>query len=123
MAQIFFSKNRKYIVDLLVDGVPPGRKVVSDTWDSPIISPKLNCLDTDLTENEVVDAVRQRMTSLSSLDSVNTYFSVEASTLPTSLQDSLAANGRCSVTESQLLSCVQWSEGYNETSLPQGDVG
>ena len=122
MAQIFFSKDRKHIVDLLVNGVPPGRKVVSDAWDSPIICPTFKCLDTDLTVTEVINAIRQDMTSLSSLDSVNSYFSVETSALPTSLQESLTNNGRCIVTESQLLSCITWTLGYNEESLPQKDV-
>ena len=62
MAQIFFSKDRKHIVDLLVNGVPPGRKVVSDAWDSPIICPTFKCLDTDLTVTEVINAIRQDMT-------------------------------------------------------------
>jgi len=122
MAQIFFSKNRKKIVDLLANGVPAGLNVVSDTWDSPIISPKLNCLDIDLTEGEVVDTVRQHMTSLSSLDSVNYFFSIEVSSLPTPLQDSLIEEGRCFVTENQLLPCLQWTPGYDEASLPQKDV-
>lgn len=122
MAQIFFSKNRKNIVDLLANGVPPGRKVVLDTWDSPLICPSLKCLDTDLTGNEVIDVIRQEMTSLSSLDSVNSYFSVEVSALPESLQESLTTSGRCTVTDSQLLSCIKWTSGCNEDSLPQKDV-
>jgi len=122
MAQIFFSKNRKNIVDLLANGVPPGRKVVLDTWDSPLICPSLKCLDTNLTGNEVIDVIRQEMTYLSSLGSVNSYFSVEVSALPESLQESLTTNGRCTVTDSQLLSCIEWTSGCNEDSLPQKDV-
>lgn len=122
MAQIFFSKNRKSIVDLLANGVPAGLNVVSDTWDSPIISPAFKCLDTELTGNEVIDVIRQEMTSLSSLGSVNSYFSVEVSALPESLQESLTTSGRCTVTDSQLLSCIKWTSGCNEDSLPQKDV-
>jgi hypothetical protein len=121
MVQIIFSENKKYIADLMANGAHPGRKVVSDTWDSNIICPSLRCLDNDLTEDEVIHAIRQNMTSLSSLDTVSTYFSIEVSSLPVDLEGELAANGRCTVTESQLLSCVQWTPGFDEDSLIPDD--
>ncbi len=122
MAQIFFSKNRKSIASLLADGVHSGGKMVVDAWDSALVCPSLNCLDIDLTEGEVINSIRQAMTSLSSLDGVTRYFSIEVSSLPTSLQNLLNTNGRCTITESQLLSCVEWATNFSESSIPQKDA-
>jgi hypothetical protein len=105
MSQIFFDKNRGDIVETLENGRYAGTKVVSGSvWDGPIIAKNLQCLCTSNTVSDDVLAVKDQMTSsLSALDSIRTYFSIEVSALPTSVQDELTASGRASATESEFL--------------------
>jgi len=122
MAQIFFSKNIKYIADVFEDGISTGRKVVEKSWDSAIICPTLKCLDIDLSKSELLLSVQQEMTSFSALPVVKNYFSIEVSALSDSCQESIDASGRCSVTESELLSSVVWSDGYDESVLSEEGI-
>lgn len=122
MAQIFFSKDKKHISTVLEDGIPPGGKVVENSWDSAVICPRLNCLDSDLSKSEIVFSVQQEMTSFSALPTVQRYFSIEVSALNTSSQEAIDVSGRCFVNESELLSTVIWTEGYDESVLSDEGV-
>jgi hypothetical protein len=119
MSQIFFDKNRGDIVETLENGRYAGTKVVSGSvWDGPIIAKNLQCLCTSNTISDDVLAVKDQMTSsLSALDSIRTYFSIEVSALPTSVQDELTANGRASATESEFLAAVVWTDGWDEEAI------
>tara|TARA_Y100000114_G_scaffold54194_2_gene49507 strand:- start:4504 stop:4872 length:369 start_codon:yes stop_codon:yes gene_type:complete len=111
MAQIFFHNDS--IVEVLESGVHAGSRVVNGTsWYDALQDNFLQCLDVSESKAEVIELVKNDA-SLSSLGTITEYFTVEASSLPTSAQENLGLSNRASVTASEMLSAIEWAEGMD----------
>jgi len=118
MAQIVFSRDIHDIIGVWEDGAFLGTRVVSSTWDSPVIASNLCIYDTSGSRQEAITVGQDTMTSsLSSLPCLSPWFNLVTSALPASSQTELDNVGRVSVSYSELSSCLTWAEEYSEQLL------
>jgi hypothetical protein len=118
MAQIVFSRDIHDILGVWEDGAFLGTKVVSSTWDSPVVASNLCIYDTSGSRQEAITVGQDAMTSsLSSLPCLSPWFNILTSALPDTSQTELDSVGRVSVSYSELSSCLDWAEGYSEQIL------
>ena len=118
MAQIVFSRDLHDIVGVWENGAFLGTRVVSSTWDSPVVAKNICIYDTSGSRQEAITIGQDAMTSsLSALPCLSPWFSLETSSLSDSNQTELDSLGRVSVSYSELSSCLFWSEGFSEQML------
>jgi len=113
MAQIVFSRNVHDIIGVWEDGIFLGNKVVSGTWDGPVIAQSLCIYDTSGSRQEAITVGQDAMTSsISALPCLSPWFELVTSALPASSQTELDNVGRVSVSYSELSSCLIWGSNY-----------
>lgn len=118
MAQILFARDSGYIVGVWENGDHLGQKVVSGTWDDPVIAQNLCVLDTSGSRQEAVDIGEDAMTSsISALPCLSPWFEVVTSSLAVSSQDELTNVGRADTSNADLSGCLTWGFGYDEDLL------
>ena len=117
MAQIVFCRDTHIIIGVWEDGSYLGNKVVTSTWDSPIIAGNICVYDTSGSRQEAITVGQDVMTSsISALPCLHPWFELVTSALPDHKETTLDVSGRVSVDYSELSDCLKWADDHVDAS-------